>query len=242
MSDYLDADTLRRERIELIDTLRGLSVVLMVAHHFLYNLVYFLGAPGWLFSNPVFDVLHYIFAGLFIALSGVSSRFSQSNVKRGLKVIALAICITVVTHFMDMPIIFGILHLLGFSMLFFGLTSRLWDKIPVKATPFIYAALIIASALATAHFTPASNHLWMFGWPGPGFLSYDYFPILPWFFVFMFGTSLGVYINAHKFPAWFYKTYNIPVFPKVGRRALLIYILHQPILYTITMGIRWIIR
>ncbi|MCL2401607.1 MAG: DUF1624 domain-containing protein, partial [Oscillospiraceae bacterium] len=197
----------RRERIELIDAMRGISVVLMVMHHLLYNLVYFLDAPGWLFSNPVFDVLHYIFAGLFITLSGVSSRFSHSNVKRGIKVIILAIGITVVTHLMDMPILFGVLHLLGFSMLFFGLTGRWWDKISEKAAPFIYVALIVFSALATAHIALESDYLWMFGWWNAGFLSYDYFPILPWFFVFMFGTSLGVYINARKFPAWFYVSY-----------------------------------
>ncbi|MDR1065346.1 MAG: DUF1624 domain-containing protein, partial [Oscillospiraceae bacterium] len=46
-------------RIEAIDALRGLSVALMVVHHALFDAVEFLGAPAWLFSNPVFDALHY---------------------------------------------------------------------------------------------------------------------------------------------------------------------------------------
>ena len=61
-------------RIQAIDALRGLCVVLMCCHHFLYDLAAFLGAPWWIFTNPVLDVLHYFFAGCFILLSGVSSR------------------------------------------------------------------------------------------------------------------------------------------------------------------------
>ena len=64
-------------RIYLMDALRGLAVLLMVVHHFLYDLAAFCGAPWWIFSNPLFDVLHYVFAGVFILLSGVSSNFSR---------------------------------------------------------------------------------------------------------------------------------------------------------------------
>ena len=227
----------RNNRIELIDAVRGLCVVLMVIHHALYNVYYFLDAPRWIFSNPVFDILHYIFAGLFIALSGVSSRFSRSNVKRGIKALILACCITLVTWLLNVPIIFGVLHLLGFSMLFFGLTRRLWDKIPQKSAGVIYIALIVISALARAHITPQTDRLWIFGWPGSGFLSYDYFPLFPWVFVFLLGTWAGVYIEQGDLPQWFYKQRSVPLFPRLGRRALLIYILHQPVLYGVVMAI-----
>ena len=227
----------RQNRIELIDAVRGLCVVLMVIHHALYNVHYFLDAPRWIFSNPVFDILHYIFAGLFIALSGVSSRFSRSNVKRGIKALILAGCITLVTWLLNVPIIFGVLHLLGFSMLFFGLTHRMWDKIPQNAAGVIYIVLIVASALARAYITPGTEYLWIFGWPGSGFVSYDYFPLFPWIFVFLLGTWAGVYIEQGDLPRWFYKQRSIPFFPTLGRRALLIYILHQPILYGIVMAV-----
>jgi len=230
------------KRIELIDALRGFSVVLMVIHHLLYNLVYFLGAPRWFFSNPVFDVLQYIFAGLFIFLSGVSSRFSRGNVERGAIALVLAMLITYVTVRMDMEIWFGVLHLLGFSMLFFGLSRKFWDLIPRIVAPFVFIALIVASALARGHFSPGSDYivfrdlLSILGWSQPGFRSFDYFPILPWLFVFLLGTWAGLYISESKLPAWFYES-KPPVFPAVGRKALFIYILHQPILYAIVMGI-----
>ena len=247
----------KKGRIELIDGLRGLAVALMVIHHLLYNLAAFLGAPWWLFTNPLFDVLHYIFAGLFVFLSGVSSRFSRSNIKRGLIVIAVAAVISIVTYYMNMPIWFGILHLLGFLMLLFGLTGKLWNRIPRKAAPFIYIALLIAGALIVERISLTSDKLWLrnllaiLGWRQPGafdrallpwhpdfvFGSYDYFPILPWIFVFLLGTWAGLYIRERKLPDWFYNA-KPPVFPKIGRKALIIYILHQPVLYGLVMGIK----
>lgn len=235
----------KKKRIQLIDGLRGLAVVLMVIHHLLYDFVYILDAPIWLFTNPVFDVLHYIFAGLFIFLSGVSSRFSRSNIRRGLIVIAVAAVISAVTYYMEMPIWFGVLHLLGFSMLFFGLTRKLWDLTPRKAAPVLFIALIVAGALATAYLRPTSGYigirglLWVLGWSQPGFISFDYFPLLPWLFVFLLGTWAGLYIAERKLPEWLYEA-EPPVFPAIGRKALLIYILHQPVLYGIVTGIAWL--
>ena len=233
----------KRNRIEIIDALRGLSVVLMVAHHLLYNLTAFLGAPSWMFSNPVFDVLQPFFAGLFIFLSGVSSRFSRSNIKRGLLAFLLAFGITAVTTFMDMPIWWGVLHLLAFCMVFFGLTRKLWDLIPKVAAPIIFIILIIAGAVATAQVQILCPHplfrylISILGWSQQGFVSFDYFPILPWLFVFLLGTWAGIFIRDKKLPEWFYD-YKVPIFSKVGRHALLIYILHQPILFGLVMGIR----
>ena len=188
--------TERPARIELMDALRGLAVCLMVLHHFLYDLCEFLGAPWWLFTNPVFDVLHYFFAGLFIFLSGISSDFSRSNLKRGAKAMAIALGITLVTYFMDMTIVFGVLHLLASCMLLFGFTT-------------------------------------------PDFASADYFPLLPWFFVFLLGTWAGRYVKAGRLPQWFY-TAKAPRLALVGRHALLLYVLHQPLLYALTMLLRLI--
>ena len=129
-----------RRRIDLIDALRGLAVVLMVLHHLAFDLVAYAGAPLWLFTNPVFDVLHYIFAGLFIFLSGVSSRFSRSNIKRGLKVLAAALLITPwrtsrhrYAHHLRH------LHLLSFCMIFTGSPPAV-DAIPRKIAPMLYIA------------------------------------------------------------------------------------------------------
>lgn len=230
-----------KKRIDIIDALRGLAVILMVCHHALYDLVEFLGAPSWIFSNPVFDILRYFFAGLFIFLSGVSSQFSRSNTKRGLKVFAIALLLTIVTSlpFVNQPIRFGVLHLLGFCMVFYGLTRKVWDQIPREIAPVIYIVLIVGTALAVNLIPINVNWLWMFGWIQPGFFSADYFPILPWLFVFLLGTWAGFYIIENKLPKWFYEK-QIAVLPAVGKKALLIYILHQPVLYGMVMLIIYI--
>ena len=229
----------RQKRIDIIDALRGFSVILMVLHHLLFDLVEFLGAPAWFFDNPVFNFLHYIFAGLFILLSGVSSQFSRSNVKRGFIALSLAMVLTIVTSLrvVNEPIIFGVLHLLGFCMIFYGLTREAWDKLPRALAPAVYIALIILTALATKYLGTDVDYLWMFGWTQPGFLSADYFPIFPWLFVFLLGTWAGFYVVERKLPVWFYEK-KIAFFPAVGKKALIIYVLHQPVLYGIVMAIQ----
>ena len=228
-------------RIQIIDALRGLSVVLMVIHHLLYNIWQFLDGPSWLFTNPVFDILHYIFAGLFIFLSGVSSRFSHDNVKRGAIVAVFAGIITYVTvRVIDLPIWFGILHLLGLSMMFYGLTYKFWNIIPKFIAPLIYVAGIVFSIYIlndvhmTSDVTWIRDGYWILGWRQVGYASRDYFPILPWIFVFLLGTWAGWYIRERKLPQGFYSI-KPPFFPAVGRKALLIYLLHQPVLYGLTM-------
>ena len=197
--------------------------------------------PWVWFTNPLFDVLHYFFAGLFILLSGVSSNFSRSNVKRGLKALAVSLGITLVTWFMDMTIVFGVLHLLGACMLLYGLTQKFWQSLHEKA-PWFVPALSIAGILATARlvngYPTTTPHLWMFGLVTPDFYSSDYFPLLPWMFVFLLGTWAGRYVREGKLPRWFYET-KAPHLAAVGRQALLIYVAHQPVLYGLTMlGLR----
>ena len=226
------------KRIQSIDALRGLCVVLMVVHHLLYDLVAFLDAPEYLFTNPVLDVVHYLFAGMFIFLSGVSSRFSRSNVRRGLKVIGAALAITVVTYFLNMTIAFGILHFLGFAMVFYGLTGKLWEKLPQWLTPLLCILLLVLSSLWIRQTGYVEcKWLWMFGFQYKGFYSSDYFPILPWIFVFLFGTWAGKYIRGGYLPKWFYSV-SPPLLPSIGRKAFIVYLVHQSVLYGAVMLVK----
>ncbi len=225
---------MKQERIVLLDALRGLAVILMVVHHFLYDLTEFCGAPDFLFSNPVFDVLHYLFAGLFVLLCGISSDFSHSNAKRGAKAMLCALAVTLVTYFLDLPICFGVLHMLASCMLLFALTRKFWEALPFWLVPTVSLVGIMSTYWLVNGVTVQTPYLFPLGFVTEDFFSADYFPLLPWFFVFLLGTWLGRPIKAGKFPKWFY-AFRVPFFPTVGRHALLIYLLHQPVLYGIVL-------
>ncbi len=228
-----------KERIEIIDALRGAAVIVMILNHIIYDAVYFLGASPAVFDNPLAEMTH-LSAHVFIILSGICCSFSRSNVKRGVKVFLIAMAITVVTGLMDMPIRFGVLHLLGFCMVFYGLTHGIWENLPpVHAAVFFVLFLIFK--YITDHAVTSLKFLWMFGFTYPGFYSADYFPIFPWLFLFLAGAVLGPVIKARRFPKWFYD-FKMPVLPAIGRRSLLIYVLHQPLLYGICLLIQRFIK
>lgn len=228
-------------RIAALDVLRGIAVVLMVVHHFLYDLVEFCGAPAYLFSNPVFDVLHYLFAGLLILLSGVASRFSRSNLRRGIKLAGIALALTGVTMLLSMPIVFGVLHLLACCMIFYGLAGPVLERLRGFAAPVWYAALGGASLFLREWLNPVSiGFLFPLGLVAPGFFSADYFPLFPWLFVFLMGTYLGGPIKAGRFPAFFYKI-SPGFFGAVGRHALIVYLLHQPVLFCLAKCLAYFI-
>lgn len=230
------------KRIQSIDALRGISIIGMVIYHFIYDLAVFGGMPRWILYNTASDMLQLYVCSTFILLAGVSSRFSLSNVKRGIKVLALALIITLVTYLMDNIVIFGILHFLGISMVFYGLTEKLWDRINTKLAPVIYIALFICGRIVTDNLNPVSTEgLWIFGFYTQGFFSSDYFPIIPWLFLFLLGTWLGILVKDRRLPKWFYSI-NPKVLPAIGRKSILIYMLHQPILYGITMIIGAILK
>jgi uncharacterized membrane protein len=125
-------------------------------------------------------------------------------------------------------------------MMFYGLTRKFWDKLPTKFAPTLYIILIFSSIAARVFLSPTSDNLVIrdllsvLGWHQLGFRSFDYQPILPGIFIFLFGTWAGKYIKEEKFPTWFYEK-KFPIFPAIGRKALAIYIIHQPILFSITM-------
>lgn len=235
----------KHNRIDILDGIRGFAIIAMVVYHGLYDLqVLFNINIGPL---TMLSILEPPFAGAFILLAGVSSLFSHNNWMRALKVLLLAAAVTVATYLItpQEAIWFGILHFMGVAILLYALIRPVADKIPKIPAFILWSFLfIITYTLPTTFcigipgligvYLPASMRtvpgLFWLGLPDVNFSSGDYFPLMPWFFLFMAGTVLGVPIRDKKLPERFY-TLRVPFFAAAGRNTLLIYALHQPVLY-----------
>ena len=248
----------RNRRISLIDELRGFCIILMVAYHAGYNLVYIFGVNIPFFGAPILrDILQPLVAGTFVMISGIVSRYSRSNIKRGILVLVCGLTITAATaYFMpDQLIIFGILHLLGICMIIQGIISKSAGTTRSERLPALPGAIIFLALFFVAYGVPRGylgfagtvfllelpaalyTSMWLspLGFLAPGFFSVDYFPVLPWMFLFFAGSSLGIIFRSGAVPEFFYRRRS-RFLSAVGRRTLIIYLLHQPILY----GLFWV--
>lgn len=240
------------KRIHLMDELRGFAVFCMVFYHGFYTLAFLMGQSWGEWLYRFFMPAEPWFAGLFIFIAGISSNLTHSNLVRGVKLLGVALLVTLATAIAvpDELIVFGILHFLSVCMIAFGLLQLLRRRLgrteepPFRLWPVVVCAVlfVVTRYLASGYlqipfvlrvFLPSGWYqAWLapLGLPGPGFSSADYFPLLPWCFVFAAGTVVGRLAKAGKFPAWTYPS-RVPFFSFLGRHALLIYVLHQPVIY-----------
>ena len=209
-----------------IDVLRAVAIVLMVLFHLVYDLKEFAGVRID-YQSPLWFFIGKASALLFIFISGLSSGFSRSPVRRGLKVLFYGMGITVVTYlFMkDEYVRFGILHFLGVTMILSPLLVRLssWTLWGLTGSSAVLGFWFKEQVLKTSLLLP-------FGLMYDGFGSMDYYPLFPYLAV----TLLGILAYRH-----FYAQRTEPLFPFqlnseltkwLSRNSLGIYLFHQPIL------------
>jgi uncharacterized membrane protein len=217
-------------RIDLLDLWRGLAVVLMVVYHFLYDLALF-GKLSWtaLFSTPL-GVMQKIICCSFILLAGASARFSRNNMRHALVVLLAGVAVEVGAAIGGQTIRFGILQLLGVSMVLYHFSGKYLQKLPGCLLAALGGALFALTAWWTGAVQVTVSWLYPLGFMGPGFSSADYFPLFPWHFLFLMGTALGGWCLVHRDqPPLNTRLPRALTFP--GRHSLLIYLLHQPVLY-----------
>lgn len=223
-------------RIWEIDFLRGVSIILVVGYHLLFDLGEFVGLPkflGWStnLSTTAWTIAQHFFAGLFVLLSGTSSTLTRSNIRRGLRLLVVSFLVTAATYVFDpsSAIFFGILQCLAVSMLLYG---GVFKKAPAAVCALCGAAVLGLTALLPAAkkaLAIGTDWLLPFGLTSPSFSSYDYFPLIPWLGVFLIGAALGksVYAGRRSLLPWRMPG-NFVNF--AGRHSLIIYILHQPLI------------
>ena len=218
----------RPSRIPWLDAWRGVAVLVMLGWHFCWDL----GLLGliplvWMKGAAAVSVRLFIVCS-FTLISGICARFTRNGLRRGAITLGAGLLVTAVTWLAGQPVWFGILHLLGCCMILYALLGKGLERLPEKGAFFGYfLAFLVLYRICYSVRVPVPG-LFIFGLRTPWFRSADYYPLFPWGFLFLMGTVLGGSVR-HSSRAWPEGTLPAPL-RFVGRHALWIYLLHQPVL------------
>ena len=222
----------KKKRIDLLDGWRTVAVLTMVVWHVLWDMTAMFGMlPSDFMRRDNVQLTRYFIVFSFLLLSGISCHFSRSNIRRGLQTAGCAAVITLVTYLIGDPAKFGILHLFAACMLLYGWLGKWFAKIPDLWAGGLSLGVFCVLWIWLDTFRVGFDWLFPLGFRSIYFYSSDYYPVLPWFFLFLFGTVLGRRIAADD-GRW--KEIALPrAITWPGRHALLIYMLHQPLIVAV---------
>ena len=232
-------------RVHLMDELRGVLIIGVVLYHLLYDLavLFPVGIP-WMFSDWMNSVRN-ICAGALIVVSGISCHYTRSNWRRGLRAFGLGMLLTVVTALFipSQLILFGILHFFGSMMMLYALLQPLLEKVPTMvgllgSTLLFFLTWPIFSGfirvLGVTVYLPEFLYnkplLFPLGFACQGIASADYYPLIPWGFLFLAVSFFGRYVRAGRLPEFCYRS-HLPLLARIGNHTMLIYLVHQPVIY-----------
>lgn len=223
-----------RPRITALDTLRGLTVLSMVLFHASYDAAYLYGLPlPWFTAGPFQDIWRASISWTFLFLAGWMTSLSRSNMRRSALYGAGALAVWAATSLaaVDVPVSFGILFCMAASTLVYAVGRPLLVRLP--AIPAAVASLMLFALLwqVPRSVYPIGGFSWL-GFPSPGFASGDYYPLIPFAFMYLAGAfaARGRFgAGRDSYPAWMRRDL-LPPLTWIGRRSLIVYLVHQPLL------------
>ncbi len=236
-------------RLHLLDSLRGLTLLSMIAYHTMWDLVYLFDVQAPRYRSFTAELWQQSICWTFILLSGFCHGLGRHPVRRGLLVTGASVLVSAVT-LLFMPssrILFGVLTLIGLSMLLAVPVGKVTQKLPVWPLFLLSFALFILTKTAqertlivfgqTLCTLPdalyRSNLTALLGFPQKGFFSTDYFPLIPWFFLYLTGMFLYRIVSRAENWKSRFKQPRLPVLAWLGRHSLPVYMLHQPVIYAV---------
>jgi uncharacterized membrane protein len=220
---------------------RGVAILLMFVYHFSWDLTFFGYADFQLFTDPFWMVFARFIVAIILLVMGVAQIMARERGPglgpptffRRLGVIALcAGLVSAATYVIDAGsyIFFGVLHHVVLASFLLAGAVLLPSAALIALAAFCFAAPWFLSAL----FFAAGPLLWV-GLAPVAPVSVDYVPLLPWFGIPLLGLVLGRLMiqggPGAAFLAW-HPTHPLALLVRwVGRHSLLLYMIHQPILW-----------
>jgi uncharacterized membrane protein len=255
--------SISQNRFLLLDAFRGFTMISMVLYHTCFDYFVAFGRDtGFLGSLPAFFWQQSICIS-FILLSGMVWPLGKKHaIRRGIILILLGCAVTIVTVLFvpSQSIYYGILTFMGIATLFMIPIDRAYDlnqksgKNNPVLTELIHIIIVLILFMLFKHlpngYIGTRNHIFVrfpssiytlpalvpLGLPTSDFRSADYFPIIPWIFMYILGYHLGkILLDNETFKKL--NTTGIPFLSWFGRKSLLVYIIHQPVCF----GIVWLI-
>lgn len=232
-------------RYHVIDGIRGITIISMIAYHACWDLKYLAGmdfnggflAPGGLWQLSI--------CMSFIFISGFCLNLSGSPIRRGCIVFVCGGLITffTVVFLPQERIVFGVLTFLGSAMIIAGVLKKYLDGVDDIAGLLFSVVLFVLTYPIREGYVgiagygieiPRRIYRGLFftylGFMEKDFFSADYFPVIPWIFLFLAGyyTCRRIRNNGHD--KMIKKSY-LRGLEWTGRHSLVIYLVHQPIIY-----------
>lgn len=237
---------MKKERYQLLDNLRGITLISMILYHGMWDLVYMFQVDAkWYLSRGAY-IWQQSICWTFILLSGFCWSLGRRKLRRALEVLAVSAIISLVTVFFmpDNLILFGVLSAIGTGML----VMIPLDRILSKVNPYIGLLCAFGLFVLTRNVNDGmlgfESFRWIslpkawyanqftayLGFPPKGFWSCDYFSVFPWIFLYQTG-YFGYMICKREQYLQYLHMPSIPIVSRLGRHSLMVYALHQPIVY-----------
>lgn len=240
-----------RTRFWEIDALRGVAIIMMVTYHLMWDFWAYNIIPGLVLYSGFWKYFQRTTATLFLTLVGVSLAVAtlrrlattgdtrppfRPYLRRGLWVFGWGLVISLVVWAAGAGYVhFGVLHLIGFSTIAAYPFLRLrWTNLALWAILFVAGYLLLDVRVDFPWL------LWL-GLTPEAYYPNDYFPVIPYFGVVLLGIFLGNSLyraEDRRFPLP-----DLSHWPPIaglqwlGRHSLVIYVLHQPLLYAILIAL-----
>ena len=215
---------------------------MMIVYHLLFDFTIF----RWMSYDVIMSwpmiLFEKVIAYSFILCAGISATITRSNVRRGIITLVAGAVVMAVSFIINAPILFGILQFLGLAMLLYAAVGKYLQRIPERIEPVLWLVLLIATGIITESVLVKVKWLFWLGFRYDGFTSFDYFPMMPYIFLFFLGTWAGRWIRPRREKLPLLEKQAPAVLAWPGRHTLWIYLLHQPVLFGACLAVRDILQ